>query len=124
MNLFEKLFEVSDSSNSLEKFLSDNMPIVYDFNNSNYQETLTYVDSGDKYIFFKRQIVNKIDFSKSYNNFDLVYILRRKSFLYRLVKAIDIVFKKVLCCTPRTDMDFKFRLPRKQSVMNCIRCFL
>jgi hypothetical protein len=67
MNLFDKLFEVSDTSTSLERFLNTNMQVVNDFNNSNFQETCRYSDSAEKFILFKNQIVEELDYSKSYN---------------------------------------------------------
>lgn len=67
MNLFDKLIEVSDSSTSLERFLNTNMQVVNDFNNSNFQETCRYIESAEKFILFKNQIVEELDYSKSYN---------------------------------------------------------
>ena len=35
-NLFDKLFEVSDTADSLDKFLNEDMQTVNEFYNSNY----------------------------------------------------------------------------------------
>lgn len=67
MELFEKLFAVSDSEGSLDSFLSEEMQSVYDFYNSKYSSVLAGKESIERFIIIKSRIIEKLDYSKSYN---------------------------------------------------------
>lgn len=67
MNLFEKLFAVCDSVNSLELFLVVEMQSVNEFYNSNYSNVLASKESIERFILFKSSIIEQLDYSKSYN---------------------------------------------------------
>ena len=67
MDLFEKLFEISDSPISLDYFISESMQEVNDFYNLKYSIVLDSRDSIEKFILFKSNIIEQLDFEKSYN---------------------------------------------------------
>ncbi|GHT07266.1 hypothetical protein FACS189426_00130 [Bacteroidia bacterium] len=65
-NLFEKIFEISDNADSLDKFLNENMQKVNEFYNSNYACILLSKNSIEKFILLKYNAISQLDFSKSY----------------------------------------------------------
>ncbi len=67
MTLFEKLFTIADSADSLDSFLSESMQSVNDFYNSEYISVLDSRDSIERFILFKSNIIEQLDYKKSYN---------------------------------------------------------
>jgi len=67
MDLFEKLFTVSDSAESLDSFLIAEMQSVNDFYNSEYSNVVASKESIERFILFKSSIIEQLDYSKSYN---------------------------------------------------------
>lgn len=67
MDLFEKLFTVSDSADSLDSFLIAEMQSVNDFYNSEYSNVVASKESIERFILFKSSIIEQLDYSKSYN---------------------------------------------------------
>lgn len=67
MDLFEKLFAVSDSADSLDSFLIENMQSVNDFYNSEYRSVLASKELIERFILFKSSIIEQLDYKKSYN---------------------------------------------------------
>lgn len=74
-NLFDILFEKSDSAGSLDCFLCENMQIMNDFYNSTYGNTVNCKDSIERYILFKSSIIARLDFTKSYAKSFVVMLL-------------------------------------------------
>lgn len=91
INLFEKLFAVSENSNSLDNFLNENIQIVYDFYNSNYSDTLTCKDSIERFILLKAKIIEQLDFKIGYNK-TFISILLDFSERFNLNSAIPIIY--------------------------------
>lgn len=67
MNLFEKLFSVSDSPESLDSFLNKSIQSINDFYSSEYISVVELSDSIERFILFKSSIIEQLDYSKSYN---------------------------------------------------------
>ena len=67
MNLFEKLFAVSNSADSLDAFLNENMHSINDAYNSEYNSIVDSKESIDSFILIKANIIDQLDFQKSYN---------------------------------------------------------
>lgn len=65
-NLFDILFEISDSANSLDRFLDKNMQIVSDFYNSSYRNVAICKESIENYILLRNNAIAQLDFSRSY----------------------------------------------------------
>lgn len=64
--LFDNLFDVSDSADSLDKFLRENMRTINEFYNSNYACIQLSKNSIDKFILLKYSFISQLDFTKSY----------------------------------------------------------
>lgn len=67
MDLFEKLFAVSDSADSLDSFLIEEMQSLNDFYNSEYSNVLTSKESIERFILLRSSIIEQLDYNKSYN---------------------------------------------------------
>jgi ribosomal protein L11 methylase PrmA len=65
-NLFDQLFEVTDSADSLDRFLYENMQSVNEFYNSNYNTISLFADSINEFIQFKHRIIAELNYEKSY----------------------------------------------------------
>lgn len=75
INLFDTLFEIADSSDSLDAFLNENMQIVNDFYNSGYRDIATSRNDIDKFILLKNQCIRGMDYTKSYNKSFVLMLL-------------------------------------------------
>ncbi|MDQ3192176.1 MAG: hypothetical protein M3Q58_11345 [Bacteroidota bacterium] len=67
MNLFEKIHTLANSTDSLDQFLCDNMEMINDFHNAEYPSVLNFKDSIERFILLKANIIESLDYSKSYN---------------------------------------------------------
>ncbi len=67
MNLFEKIYDISDSTESLDLYLSANFELIEDFHNTGYFAVENFKDSIEKFILLKFKIIEGLDYSKSYN---------------------------------------------------------
>ena len=65
-SIFDKLFEVANSREALDKYLNANMLTVNEFYNSNYGSLLLAKNSIEKFILLKHGIISQLDYSKSY----------------------------------------------------------
>jgi hypothetical protein len=65
-NLFDILFDKTDSADSLDNFLHENMQTVYEFYNSNYASILPSKESIYNFILLKYSAISQLDFTKSY----------------------------------------------------------
>jgi len=74
-NLFDQLFEITDSADSLDKFLYENMQAVNEFYNSDYSHIITCKDSIDKFIQLKSKHIEQLDFTKSYSKSFVLMLL-------------------------------------------------
>jgi len=74
-NLFETLFEITDSADSLDKFLNENMHAVNEFYNSDYRHIVTCKDSIERFILFKHNIITQLNYAKSYNKSFVLMLL-------------------------------------------------
>jgi hypothetical protein len=74
-NLFEKLFEISDTTDSLDKFLNENMQAVNEFYNSDYSHIVSCENSIERFILLKHSTIAQLDFDKSYNKSFVLMLL-------------------------------------------------
>jgi len=65
-NIFDQLFEITDSKNALENYLDSNMQIVNEFYNSNYKSISSARNSIEKFILLKHSVIAQLDYTKSY----------------------------------------------------------
>ena len=64
--LFDTLYDISDSADSLDKFLNENMQTVNEFYNSEYASISLSKDAIDKFIQLRCNIISQLDYAKSY----------------------------------------------------------
>lgn len=74
-NLFEKLFEISDTTDSLDKFLNENMQAVNEFYNLDYSHIVSCENSIERFILLKHSTIAQLDFDKSYNKSFVLMLL-------------------------------------------------
>ena len=68
MDLFEKIFSIAESTELLEQFVSNNINSIDDFHNTEYFSMKNFKTSSiEKFILLKYSIIEKLDYSKSYN---------------------------------------------------------
>ena len=67
MDLFERIFSVADSTQSLDQFVSNNIDSIDDFHNTEYLSVKNFKDSIEKFILLKSNVIEKLDYSKPYN---------------------------------------------------------
>ncbi len=66
-NVFEQLFEATVSADSLDRFLNENMQLIYELYNSKHDVVLHAKDSIERFILLKCNSLSKLDFSQSYS---------------------------------------------------------
>lgn len=74
-DIFEKVFEVADSTDLLDKFLNENMQVVNEFYNLDYRHIFACKDSIERFILFKHNIIDQLDCNKSYNKSFVLMLL-------------------------------------------------
>ncbi len=74
-DIFEKLFEITDSADLLDKFLNENMQTVNEFYNSDYSYIVTCKNSIEQFILLKDETIAQLDFDKSYNKSFVLMLL-------------------------------------------------
>ena len=74
-NLIDVLFEITDSADSLDKFLNENMQAVNELYNSNYSHIVVYKDSIERFILSKHDLIAQLNYDKSYNKSFVLMLL-------------------------------------------------
>ena len=74
-NLFDQLFEVTDSADLLDKFLNENMQTVNEFYNSDYGHIVAFKNSIERFILLKHSTIAQLDYDKSYNKSFVLMLL-------------------------------------------------
>ena len=87
MDLFEKIFSIAESTELLEQFVSNNINSIDDFHNTEYFSMKNFKTSSiEKFILLKYSIIEKLDYSKSYNK-AFISILLEFSERFNLISA-------------------------------------
>lgn len=95
-NLFEKLFDVASSADSLDKFLNENMQLINDFYNSNYSCIRLSKNSIENFVLLKYNVIEQLDYTKSYVKSFVSMLLdycERFNFLQQLRACIRYSFR-------------------------------
>ncbi|NDW13829.1 hypothetical protein D0T50_13155 [Bacteroides sp. 214] len=66
-NLFDNLFEISDSSDSLDNFLNENIQDIIEFCNSDYNNIVNCKQSIETFILLKCNIIDGLNYEETYN---------------------------------------------------------
>jgi hypothetical protein len=74
-NLFDKLFEISDTADSLDKFLNENMQTVNEFYNSEYKSIFLSKDSINTFIQLKHGVIAELNYEKTYTKSFVLMLL-------------------------------------------------
>jgi len=96
MNLFEKLFSISDTADSLDSFLKENIQSINELSNSVYKSIIDSKDSIERFILLKGNIIEHVDFQKSYNRAFISILLdfcERFNFISATPKIYSILEK-------------------------------
>ncbi len=114
-DLFEELFEITDSIDSLDKFLNENMQAVNEFYNSDYHHIFTCKDSIDKFIQLKCQYIEQLDFAKSYTKSFVLMLLdycERFNFLAATPRICSILNSYEIAINSRLQAALLFLHPK------------
>lgn len=120
-NLFDKLFEVSDTADSLDKFLNENMQTVNEFYNSNYACILLSKNSIEKFILLKNTIITQLDFSKSYAKSFVLILLdfcERFNFIARHHEFVQFLPNTIYLLTAAYKRLCNFCIPDLKLIQN------
>lgn len=87
MDLFERIFLVAESTELLDQFVSKNIYSIDDFHNTEYFSIKNFKTASiEKFILLKYSIIEKLDYSKSYNK-AFISILLEFSERFNLISA-------------------------------------
>jgi hypothetical protein len=67
MDIFDSIFSISESTEVLDQYISDNIDSIYEFHNKEYLDIKNLKDSIEKLILLKYGLIENLDYSKSYN---------------------------------------------------------
>jgi hypothetical protein len=117
-NLFDHLFELSDSADSLDKFLNGNMQTVNEFYNSNYACILLSRNSIENFILLKDSTISQLDFSKSYAKSFVLMLLdfcERFNFIAATPRICTILARHNIPVNSRLEAALQFLYPRPET---------
>lgn len=117
-NLFENLFEISDTADSLDKFLNENMQAVNEFYNSNYACIQLSKNTIDNFILLKYNTISQLDFSKSYTkSFALILLdfCERFNFISATPRIYTILVKHNIPINNRLQAALQFLYPKPET---------
>jgi ribosomal protein L11 methylase PrmA len=117
-NLFEKLFEISDSADSLDKYLYENMQAVNDFYNSDYSHIVTCKDSIYNFIHSKSKHIEQLDYSKSYTKSFVLMLLdycERFNFFGAMPRVYTILNSNSVTINSRLQAALLFLYPKPKT---------
>lgn len=116
--LFDTLFEISDSANSLDSFLNENMQLVNEFYNSNYAGILLSKNSIERFILLKYSAIYELDFSKSYNKSFALMLLdfcERFNFIAATARIYTILEEYDISLNSRLQAALLFLYPKPKT---------
>lgn len=125
-NLFDKLFEISDTADSLDRFLSDNMQKVNEFYNSNYSCILLAESTIEKFILLKYNVLSQLDYSKSYTKSFALMLLdfcERFNFISATPRICTILTEHHIPVNSRLQAALQFLYPKPETNSELINRF-
>jgi hypothetical protein len=117
-NLFDTLFDISDSADSLDRFLNENMQTVNEFYNSNYACILLSKNSIEKFILLKYNAISQLDFTKSYaKSFALMLLdfCERFNFIAATPRIYTILAEHDIFINSRLQAALQFLYPKPET---------
>jgi len=117
-NFFDQLFEISDSADSLAKFLDENMQTVNDFYNSDYSHIIICKNSIERFILLKYNLITQLNYNKSYNKSFVLMLLdycERFNFLAATPRICSILNSNGITINSRLQAALLFLYPRPKT---------
>jgi hypothetical protein len=117
-SLFDTLFDISDSADSLDKFLNENMQTVNEFYNSNYACILLSKNSIEKFILLKYSAISQLDFTKSYTKSFALMLLdfcERFNFISATPRICTILAEHNIPINSRLQAALQFLYPKPKT---------
>ena len=117
-DIFDKLFTVADSADSLDKFLSENTQAVNEFYNSYYSHIVAYKDSIYNFILLKSSSITQLDYTKSYNKSFVLMLLdycERFNFLAAVPRICTILNSNNIAINSRLQAALLFLYPKPRT---------
>jgi tRNA A58 N-methylase Trm61 len=117
-NLFDTLFDKTDSADSLDNFLHENMQTVYEFYNSNYASILPSKNSIEKFMLLKHSAISQLDFTKSYaKSFALMLLdfCERFNFISATPRIYTILTEHNIPINSRLQAALNFLYPKPET---------
>jgi hypothetical protein len=125
-NLFDTLFDISDSADSLDKFLNENMQTVNEFYNSNYACILLSKNAIEKFILLKHHAISQLDFSKSYTKSFALMLLdfcERFNFISATPRICTILTEHDIPINSRLQAALQFLYPKPETNSELVNRF-
>ena len=125
-NIFDKLFEIADSSDALDKYLNANMQYVNEFYNSNYGSILLAKNSIEKFILLKHGVISQLDFTKSYAKSFVLMLLdycERFNFIAATPQIYRILTDNSISINCRQKAALHFLYPKPTTVSELVERF-
>jgi hypothetical protein len=125
-NIFDKLFEIADSVDALDKYLNANMQLVNEFYNSNYGSIFLAKNSIEKFILLKHGVVSQLDYKKSYAKSFVLMLLdycERFNFISATPRIYNILAKNNIQINFRQKAALHFLYPKPSTVTELVERF-
>lgn len=125
-NLFDKLFEISDTADSLDRFLSKNMQMVNEFYNSNYSRILLSKSAIEKFILLKYNALSQLDYTKSYTKSFALMLLdfcERFNFISATPRICTILTEHDIPVNSRLQAALQFLYPKPETNSELVNRF-
>jgi len=117
-NLFDKLFDVASSADSLDKFLNENMQLINDFYNSNYSCIRLSKNSIENFVLLKYNVIEQLDYTKSYVKSFVSMLLdycERFNFLSATPRVYTILVQNDILINSRLQAALEFLYPKPET---------
>jgi hypothetical protein len=117
-NIFDKLFEITDSADSLDKFLNENMQTINEFYNSNYDCILLSKNSIEKFILLKHSTISQLDYTNSYTKSFVLMLLdycERFNFISATPRICTILTENNISINNRLQAAIQFLYPKPET---------
>jgi hypothetical protein len=125
-NLFNTLFDISDSADSLDKFLNENMQVINDFYSSNYENIVVCKNSIEHFILLKYNFISQLDYSKIYTKSFVLMLLdycERFNFIAATPRICSILSSNNIPVNNRLQAALQFLYPKPETNSELVNRF-
>ncbi len=117
-NFFNNIFEIADSSDSLDRFLNINMQAINDFYNSKYSHIVTCKDLIERFILLRNKQIEQLNYNRSYNKSFILMLLdycERFNFIAATPRICSILSKNNIITNNRQQAALLFLYPKPKT---------